>query len=201
MFLFSYDLHYAVEPQKYIYNVDHQYGDTYGTPTDTTYTESDARLDLSETEKEENPVYVEVGDRVTYKIKLNNTITNWSNSPYYKPDEVLVNIVDTLPNSYSDLEVKDSSGNNMTYTTITGGFRINDILLRANSSIVITVSLTVQEDTRGTIEENNIKIINMRNTNRYEFFTAEPNTLLYNTTPTSSSDWYKLNDYNVKTDK
>ena len=201
--------HYYVTIRKYIYDVEHQH-DEVTSALDNTYGPSVERRPLAETTKNGNPVYVEYGDKVTYKIQINNTVSpeaTWASSPYYKPDDIYVDILDTLPVKCSNVtlegvEVTPDSNRRIQATEVHVG---------PNSSVEITVTLTVDEHVKATVIENKAKIVRIQNINKcedaercevYKAGATTDDTLKYNdATYVVSSDWYKLNDYKVMVDK
>ena len=210
---------YNVGATKYIYNVNHNKDSEVTSTLDTSYVESEARKEMSEAQKEESPVYVEYGDIVTYKIVLENTIEGRSASPYYEPDEVYVDIVDTLPKKYSNLVVEiDGTDTSHTITSQassnTGGeLKIESLMVPAGGTRTVTVKLVVEEHTKATVEENNVVISKVKNVNRgpgqglttedkYCLIYDENQELPFNLSEKlDTSDYYKLNDYNVTVEK
>ena len=201
--------HYRVHIEKYIYDVEHIHG-TVSSSLDTSLSATAARLSIDETTKEGNPVYVEYGDEVTYKIKITNTVTDYATSPYYSPDDVYVDFEDKLPLKYSSLSVKDSAGRNVAYTTSSNGkIRISNIHLgpgdQASATVEYTIKLVVEEHIKEAVEINEAKIVKFLNINKFLSYTAEgeaTDAKHYNTgAKVISADWYKLNDYKVEIDK
>ena len=125
---------------------------------------------MTEDTKHSNPVYVEYGDTVTYKIKVYNTTSGTgsrfdvgrSSDPYWDPDKVYVNIEDNLPQKYSNLDIQVSgtgvTGSNShiiskTDSSSSGGtFTIKDLMVPAGEVRTVTVKLTVDEYRKGTVE-------------------------------------------------
>ena len=108
-----------------------------------------------EEEKKANPVYTEFGDEITYKIVINNTTeVNRGGDPYNTPDDIYVDIEDTLPLKCSNVYV-----DNVLQNPVNGKIRKNDILVKANSSTEITIRLIVEEHDKTKLEENNVKIV------------------------------------------
>ncbi len=195
---------YNVSIEKYVFDVKHNKDVNLGTvarglnTVSITNSKERDRKSLgggAEGIKKANPVYVEYGDTVTYKIVVYNTSSgtgtdfdvNRKDEPYWEPDKVYVNLKDTLPKKYSDLTVtvekapsptlKDSTnaGANNHTTKISstksnggGQFTITDLMVPAGQTRTITVTLKVEEYDKGTIEENNVKFEpdTMRNINK-----------------------------------
>ena len=220
---------YNVSIEKYIYDVEHQPDFlSAGDNLDTTLSATDERsvvAGTTEEYKEANPVYVEYGDVVTYKIIVYNTTDNTGapfdiasrkDEPYWEPDKVYVNVEDTLPQKFSNLEItvedKALPGNDAYVIdkideSVSGGkFTIKDLMVPPGETRIVTVKLTVEEHIRGTIEENNVKFIDeMKNINRgpEKGSTVEDKycVIKNNSENLESSDWYILNDYNAFIDK
>lgn len=204
-----------VEINKYVYDVNHV--QLVGS-TDTTYAASDARADLSggqgttdkekfeasEKAKKENPVYVEFGDLVTYKIVLTNS----------SDFGVKVRIDDVLP-----------TGNYVFKNAYMGSTKINSvadlrktiITVGAESEASFTVTIQV-EDLKGTYE-NLAKIITRNGPTKNEnsddvdyVRTVDDDGPVVNHIDTKcdgttteprieSRDYYTLNNYNTFVDK
>lgn len=219
---------FNVSIEKYIYDVEHNQDNIKISSIDTTLKATDERSvvrGMTEGTKRSNPVYVEYGDTVTYKIKVYNTTSSSGSrfdvgrdsDPYWTPDKVYVNIEDTLPKKYSKLDIQVSgtgvTGNNShiiskTDASTNGGtFTIKDLMVPAGGVRIVTVTLTVDEYTKGTIEENNVKFIGtMKNINRgpNRGDNSVPDNLCViknNSSNLNTSDWYILNDYDAFMDK
>lgn len=216
---------YNVNIEKYIYDVEHNQDNIGISSIDTTLKATDQRSitkGVTEDAKKANPVYAEYGDTITYKIIVYNTTNkydskiDYNNAPYWKPDKVYVDIEDTLPKKYSNLDITVSGTTipgNKSYTisktdssTNGGKFTIKNLMIPANGTRTITVTLTVDEYTKGTVETNSVKFIGeMRNINRG---TAQTSTvddkydvIKNNPIRTETKDYYKLNNYNTFVDK
>ena len=185
---------YNVSIEKFIYDVKHNEDVDLGSVADGLDTsvihnsEERNRKTLgadAENIKKNNPVYVEYGDIVTYKIVVYNTTDNTGtdfdipsrdDEPYWQPDKVYVNLKDKLPIKYSELDVKvedapapilsTSSAAGANEHTISigatesesgGEFTITDLMVPAGQTRIVTVTLKVEEHEKGTIEENNVK--------------------------------------------
>lgn len=241
--------HYIVNVNKYISNVDHD-KDVGTIGTDNTFVESDARYNnratqdaaynhsnlqsvetimnplqaahtTNENNKRSNPVYVEYGDRVTYKIEIDNTtIAALHDSPYEdkKADVIFLTLKDTLPKKYSDLEVEVDTPQGPHYVapTITkdsmngGELLFKDLKIPPNGKTTITVSLTVEEQAKDVIEENKAEVLKgngykIYNVNRGSGAEAIRDAWCdvseFSHIVGPSSDWYRLNDYKVSMDK
>lgn len=196
---------YNVSIEKFIYDVSHNEEVDLGSVADGVDTsvihdsEERNRKTLgadAENIKKNNPVYIEYGDIVTYKIVVYNTtdntgtdfdISSRDDEPYWQPDKVYVNLKDKLPTKYSELDVKvedapapilsSSSAAGADEHTISigatesesgGEFTITDLMVPAGQTRIVTVTLKVEEYEKGTIEENNVKFDpeEMRNINK-----------------------------------
>ena len=185
---------YDVTIDKYITNVKHA---TNGVSTFS----GTSRKQQEESSKKSNPVYAEFGDIVTYNIDIYNTNEEYMTgsykdreaSPFWEPDICYIDVVDTLPKKYSNLEVTttDGSGN---VSIGTGSFTITNVKVPAGGKVTVTVKLVVEEVTRNTLEENNAVMDGeVRNVNNKE--------VINHSTRTDTSDWYRINDYNISIDK
>lgn len=233
---------YNVSIEKFIYDVKHNEDVDLGSVADGLDTsvihnsEGRNRKTLgadAENIKKNNPVYVEYGDIVTYKIVVYNTTDNTGtdfdipsrdNEPYWQPDKVYVNLKDTLPQKYSELDVKvedapapilsTSSAAGASEHSISigatesesgGEFTITDLMVPAGQTRTVTVTLKVEEYEKGTIEENNVKFDpkEMRNINKGPSGRADDKfcVIKNHSTNLETSDWYILNNYNTFTDK
>lgn len=234
---------YTVNINKYIYDVNHASGNSLYTMSSSeerginsdasitnntlTYDQLKEKHDEQEPLKQQSPVYVEYGDRVTYKIELSNTkIIDREEDPYYEPDKVYVTLVDELPLKYSDfdytiesigeegteeqkehLQITEPPEDNVAGTT-KQKFILKDIMIPKNGTTTITINLTVEEHTKGTVEQNrayidtNEGVYNFNRGDLKERRALEVCTITNHTKITGdSSDWYKLNDYKVDIDK
>ena len=186
---------YDITLDKYITEVRHE---TNGVKT---FTGIGRKNIDSEANKKNNPVYAEYGDVVTYKIDIYNTCKPYLNAgakdrakePFWNPDIAYVDVEDTLPKKYSVLSAITSNSTG-TLTTSTGKFTYKSVKVPAGGKTTITVTLVVEEHTKGTLEENNAKIKGeARNVNKKD--------ILNHSIKKSTSDWYKINDYNLSLDK
>lgn len=195
---------YNVSIEKYVYDVKHNPDVNLATvargvnTVSITNSKERNRQTLgsgAESTKKANPVYVEYGDTVTYKIVVYNTSSGTGtdfdvsrgDAPYWNPDKVYVNLKDTLPKKYSDLTVtvegapsptlakstNDGASNHTTKISATkssngGNFTITDLMVPAGQTRTITVTLKVEEYEKGTIEENKVQFDpdTMRNINK-----------------------------------
>ncbi len=221
--------HYNITVRKYIIDVNHQH-DEVSSALDNTLQETEERKSLTEAVKNSNPVYVEYGDEVTYKIQINNTNgavdagVNWEADPYYKPDDIYVDIEDYLPKGSSNVIIQNGDGSELgdesLYDNQTEGangtkvIKSTEVHVPPHESVEIIVKFTVEDHTKELVVENAAKISRIQNINmcddpdKCEVYTTQEGNkndedqLDYNeATYILSSDWYKLNDYNVKTDK
>lgn len=204
-----------VEINKYVYDVDHV--QTAGA-VDTTYAASDVRADLSngqganekekfeasEKNKKDNPVYVEFGDLVTFKILLKNS----------SEFGVKVRVDDTLP-----------TGNYIFKSAYMNGTKIDNVSDLRKTIIVVpgksesSFTVTIQtEDLQGTYA-NVAKIITRNgpvkndNSDDVDYIrTVDDNGPVVNHIDTKcngtaveprveSKDYYTLNNYNTFIDK
>lgn len=191
-----------VEIDKYIYDVEH--AKTVDGVSDNSFGPSEARRDLDEATKEDNPVYVETDDFVTYKIIMKNS----------SAFGVKIRIDDILPD---DTAYKFISAN-------VGGTEITDIKVLRDKIIAIaatseaSVTVTIQVKALEGEHENKARIITRNGTpknndddidyirtvdddgpvvNHIET-TCQGNT---DTPEWESSDWFILNNYNTFIDK
>ncbi len=235
---------YYVSVEKYIYEVEHE---SYSTGRDiadddnldTTFEESNKRslnpatggtlgLDTAESEKRAKPVYIEYGDRVTYKIKIYNTCQPYvdnEDSPYYKPDLVYVNIKDTLPTNYEldpDSWTIEIDGDNANAETRAKAektdteFKCKNIRVPANGITTITVTLIATDNIHLTEDINTAEIDgDVRNINQgpdYNGLDSDSALDKYDvcfnvpkeegkTDHIRSMDVWKINDYDATIDK
>lgn len=190
---------YKVNIDKYISDVEHtEVKSSY----DSTMPESDARskFNMSESDKQKAPVYVEYGDIVTYTIKIYNTTNKYDSSfdrtkaPHWEPEVVYVDIEDTLPVNciLQSIDVDD------TYTqreATNEHVYLDDVRVEEDAVTTITIKVMVNDVKRTTVRENNVIILNdkIENINR--------EIILNHTDKDDTSDWYKLNDYDIDIDK
>ncbi|MBO5398308.1 MAG: hypothetical protein J6A36_05235 [Clostridia bacterium] len=188
---------YDLTLDKYITEVKHE------TNNVVTYSGTERKQIDAENNKKNDPVYAEYGDVVTYKIDIYNTKSPYLNAgnknrkdaPFWDPDIAYVDITDTLPKKYSKLSVVVSN-NTGTITTNNSGFKINNIKVPYNGITTVTVTLVVEEHTKATLEENNVKI-----TPNTEVRNVNNKGITNHSAKTTTSDWYKINDYNLTLDK
>ena len=221
--------HYNVTVRKFIIDVNHQH-DEVSSSWDNTFGVSEERRSLAESVKNQNPVYVEFGDEVTYKIQISNTNgavdegVNWAADPYNKPDDIYVDIEDYLPKGSSNVTIENGDGTTLgdssLYNNVTPGnngskvIKSTEVHVAPNSSVDIVVKFTVEDHTKELVVENDAKISRIQNINMCDdpdkcevYVTADGNknardALKYNdATYIISGEWYKLNDYNVSIDK
>ena len=186
---------YDVTVDKYIRKVNHK-TNSYAT------FDNDGRKQIDEeNNKRTNPVYAEFGDVVTYNIDIYNTCSPYLNTgvggradePFWNPDVAYVDVKDTLPAKYSELNVTVSNGTG-TISTGTGVVNITAIKVPAGGKVTVTITLVVEEVTRDTLHENKAEIVgSVRNVNHLE--------VKNNSKKTTSSDWYKIQDYNLSINK
>lgn len=157
----------------------------------------EGRKNIDEGTKQNNPVYVEYGDKVTYEIDVYNTcapyVPDRTVAPYWEPDKAFVTIEDTLPAKYTDLNVSVVNGSG-TVTQQSGKFTISDVEVPAGGTIKVRVSLVVDEHDKTVQEVNTADITGkVYNINKYE--------VNNNSSKSTSSDYYHINDYNISVKK
>ena len=190
---------YVININKYIYDVQHV--KTKG--TDTTISANHGRgyqfangetnmysleglknkNTATEASKAGAPVYVEYGDKITYKIEVGNgkiTERTQAGDFDYDVDEVYVTLVDELPKKYSNLKVTIDEASSPqgahlrrsipAASSESGGvIRFTDLKIPKNGVTTITIELVVEEHTKDTIEKNRAYIdpnANVYNSNR-----------------------------------
>lgn len=188
-----------VEINKYIYNVNH----IVSLGTDTSMAASDARKDLDETTKSANPVYVEFGDQVTFKILLKNS----------SAFGVFVKADDVLPNGNYKFIKATLQG-----TTITSVDLLKDkkITIGANSEAEIQIVLQIEDKigkyenkariiTRNGEDKSALPDIDYLRTSEDDGPVVNHVEVACNGTTTEpkieASDFYILNNYNISIDK
>ena len=185
---------YDITIDKYITNVKHK---TNGVSTFS----GTGRMKKDEGSKKSDPVWVEYGDVVTYQIDIYNTNEGYmtgtnkdrEGSPYWSPDIVYVDLEDILPKKYSDLKISVDNGTGSPQES-GGKITFTDLKVSAGKTTTITIELVIEEVKRLTLEENNVKLTgDVLNVNKM--------IIKNNSTRTVTSDWYKINDYNVSIDK
>lgn len=203
---------YNVNIDKYIYDVNHDPENVGTSNLDTTIPASEDRSypkGMREDVKKANPVYAEFGDTVTYKIDIYNTTAQYDGSinrdgaPYYDPDKVYVSIEDILPKKYQDIVV-EVSNNTGTINISADKFTVTDLMVPPDDKTTVTVTLKVDEHTKGTIETNSAEFIGEIKNINYgpdhsesdEFCVIENNPIT-----TETYDYYKINNYNTFIDK
>ena len=191
-----------VEIDKYIYDVEHV---KTGGSLDNAFAASDVRRGLDEATKENNPVYVETNDLVTYKIMVKNS----------SAFGVKVRIDDVLPVSSAYKFV----------SAYLGGEKITDLsvlrskIISINGNKEASLTVTLQVITLEGKYENLSKIITRNGHTKAEnsddvdyIRTVDDDGPVVNhvsvtcngTTNTpewESSDWFILNNYNTFIDK
>ena len=188
-----------VEINKYIYNVNH----IVSLGTDTSMSASDARKDLDETTKAANPVYVEFGDQVTFKIILKN----------YSAFGVFVKADDILPSGNFKFIKATLQGSSISSVDL---LKEKKITIGANAEAEIQIVLQI-EDKIGKYE-NKARIITRNGENKSALpdidylRTSEDDGPVVNHIEVAcngtksepkieSSDFYILNNYNTSVDK
>lgn len=188
-----------VEINKYIYNVNH----IVSLGTDTSMTASDARKDLDEATKSANPVYVEFGDQITFKIILKN----------YSAFGVFVKADDVLPSGNFKFIKATLQGSTISSVDL---LKEKKITIGANAEAEIQIVLQI-EDKIGKYE-NKARIITRNGENKSALpdidylRTSEDDGPVVNhidvkcngTTEEpkiEASDFYILNNYNTSADK
>ena len=212
---------YNVNIDKYIYDVIHD--PRYAEPSgiDTTIPASDERSKNSlvgnsnitkaeEGIKHENPVYVEYGDTLVYKIVVYNTTEEYDSSinkdaaPYLDPNKVYVNLEDTLPTIEGEDYTVEVDNTYESITQEATKFTIRNMMVPKHGKTTVTVTVIINEHEKGKVEENNVKFIDeIRNINLGPGYTGTDNHSVVHNNPIkdSSSDWYKINNYNTFVDK
>lgn len=188
---------YNISIDKYITQVNHIGRD------EITYGPSDSRKQQNNSTKEENPVYAEYGDKISYQIDIYNTAIpfeeNRNASPYWDPAKAYVNITDTLPNRYSDLTITVSNGSGnisvpATSSNSGGNFTVNNVMVPENGKTTITVTLVVEEHDCTKLEKNTAELTGeIKNINKRK--------VVNHSTQALSSDLYHINDYNLSIHK
>ncbi len=150
--------------------------------------------------KNNEPVSVEYGDRVTYKIRIFNTtessdynVGNRLSQPYKSPQYVYVDMKDTLPEHYSGLQIGGIEQNNYTINGNTIDF--SKVKVERGSVKEITVSFVVEDVTKNTIGTNTISIKENGVRNINQFLVTNHSKRL------SAFDKYQLNDYKLGVDE
>ena len=225
---------YVINLNKYIYDVQHKHsavtavnttipagrtrGYEFANGTTNLYSVDDLPKVYQDTEdlKKQNPVYVEYGDRITYKIEIGNgkvsnrdTVEDFD----YDVDTIYVTLVDELPMKYSDLQVSIENANlqgahlKKSYpnpNSDTGGtITLTDLMVPKNGVTVVTVSFVIEEHEKNTKHENKafVKDRIVYNYNRgpnaepWTDRTCDVSGFTYNIG--ASSDWYVINDYEI----
>lgn len=217
-----------VSINKYIYDVEHVSSDTLTRSNlDTTISAGNGRKSVDETTKLNNPVYVEHGDIVTYRIELNNA----------QNCDVKVRVRDDLPEGTEKLlSVKNiTTGEDKLDLAVSETALITQadhwVELKANSITTLEVKVLVNSldgkmENRAILSTNNAgqdgskgyyrdtirtvngnrSVVNINSTDT-TYYGHHDNVdtvpIDYNTKklPPISSDWYKLNDYNASINK
>lgn len=191
-----------VEIDKYIYDVEH--AKTVDGVSDNSFGPSEARRDLDEATKEDNPVYVETDDFVTYKIIMKNS----------SAFGVKIRIDDILPDDTAYKFISANVGG----TEITDIKELRDKIISIAATSEASVTVTIQVKALEGEHENKARIITRNGTpknndddvdyirtvdddgpvvNHIET-TCQGNT---DTPEWESSDWFILNNYNTFIDK
>ena len=168
---------YVINVNKYIYNVDHinsnnrtdtsaqttvDRGYKFANGTTNLYTLDELKVKNEETEKNKkaNPVYVEYGDRITYRIEIGNgKISNRTSEKKYDADLIYATLVDELPAKYSGLKVTilnaGLQGAHLKGPTATatqsdngGKITITDLMIPKNGVTTVEVSFVIEEHER-----------------------------------------------------
>ena len=191
-----------VEIDKYIYDVEHE---KTGGNLDNSFTASDVRRDLDENTKNDNPVYVETNDFVTYKIIMKNS----------SAFGVKIRIDDVLPEASAYKFISANLGG----TTITDMTTLRTKIITINAETEASLTVTLQVKALEGKYENLSKLItrngNVKNENSDDvdyIRTVDDNGPVVNHVSTTcngtanapeweSSDWFILNNYNSFIDK
>lgn len=149
-------------------------------------------------------VSVEYGDQVTYEICVYNTTdyptyeVNRAGAPYQAPQWVTVDLIDELPQKYSNLTVTNLSTGEILSNEVNEADKklyLNDVKVEAGQYTIIQVKLVVEEFKKDTVETNTINLVkgSEYNINRCQ--------IVNRGNRYKASDSYKLNDYNATLDE
>lgn len=189
-----------VEINKYISDVNHAVKEI---GYDSTLEKGDTRAELTETNKEDNPVYVEYGDLVTYTLALTN----------HSAFGVKVRIKDEIPTGANIISINIGD----TKITSADDLKNENIVVSANNTAIVYVTVQVNQ-TETTVKYPNLATIISRNEDgadyeRVDYLrTADDNGPVVNNSSVTitgttsepkieSRDWYTLNDYNASINK
>lgn len=191
---------YSIAIDQYISKVEHVVKEPTEHKPCITYSGESRRSNFNNNQNNKaQPVYVEYGDKVTYTIKIYNTTqmtdrynpdygyydVNRAEGPYRDPSIVKVDLKGTLPENVSDFNIDGVN----TYERKNTALTANNIYIGAGEVKTITITLTVNEAQIREERISSIEIVKCKNKNNYE--------VKNNSTKTTSSDKYKLNDYNT----
>lgn len=163
---------------------------------------------LRDLTKNNDPVYVEYGDLVSYTIVVYNTTKNMSDyevkrddEPYKQPQWIMLDLEDTLPNKCEVKNAEVTAGNGLlsSYDVSGGVLKLNKVRVEANSKVEITVQLIVEELLDGTIETNKVKIVKDTERNINDFRIINNSKRLGQNDEVF--DKYILNNYRVQLDE
>lgn len=161
----------------------------------------------SDGSKVNNPVSVEYGDIVTYKIQIYNTneaslntISHYGiedgkkrkDKPYKKPKNIKVDIdnVFSSPN-YTVLGVYNSNGAAIANTKHDKTLSLTGVNVAAGSVETITIQICVEDQTRNIVVSNATRLVKVVNVNDFVIDNKSKENVR------KANDYYKLNDYTV----
>ncbi len=197
-----------LEIDKFVYEVTHATTNTGG--VDTTFSKGENRKLLEETDKFNNPVYVETDDMVTYKIIVEN----------FSKFGVKVIVDDILPEGEDVYKFISAYIGNQKINTIED-LRKKTIEINAESTSELTITIQIKANNElgeNDVYENKARIITRNDTPKNSdddidyIRTIDDDGPIVNhidpkcqgtkeTPDWESSDWVKLNNYNVNVDK
>ena len=190
-----------VDINKYIYDVNHSV--TYN-GYDSTMSKSTARSSLTEENKQKNPVYVEYGDLVTYRIDMKN----------HSAFDIKIKIEDIIPKDKASSIYSVKVGTDkLTAEGKTPLELLKERWIEIDAGKTATCLVTVKvEKTNGTYE-NLAKMITRNGSDGIDYIRTQDDngpivnhvTVKCNGTKDEpkqeSKDFYILNDYNATLDK
>ena len=149
------------------------------------------RDSLSTENKTANPVYVEYGDQVTYNIDIINddVVKAKKEGKTISTEELTVNLTDSLPDKIDKNNVYVDGKK----VTVEDSGKINiSTKLNANAEkTTVKVSVIVEDSTKESIGTNSVVIPEDGVKDK------SGNDITNDSTQTTSSDSYKINDYNM----
>lgn len=173
---------------------------------DNNYSIGRNRKGKADDQRQKNPVFVENGDTVTYKIIVKNGAKKAD--PYFSPEAVDINLTNTLPSSKSEIKSVsakkgDGSSYNLSYNVDNRNINFNQIPLANGKNMTITLTIKINNNANtvlkyDTLYKNTAKITQITN---HKDKTVTGNQIINVGSPTSSKDYFKVKDYNVAIDK